>query len=234
MITQAIGSAAAPLTLLHASPPAERKLPNPETILPAQHALEEKEEVQGTAVENCDEPSTSGIAVPSPFEVQSLLMQLCDETSIAELSLKVGDFQLRVLRDVNNLGKPKKAAYQVPISAPHVPGGPMMEAMESPASANGKALSLPARPMQSFEVDTEEEEDEVDEGLLCVLSPKVGVFRRGRFVKGKRGRPMVVEGQMIKTGQVIGYLEQLGTQQPIEVGLQSCTTLRQLRPASLQ
>jgi biotin carboxyl carrier protein len=36
-------------------------------------------------------------------------------------------------------------------------------------------------------------------------------------VKGKRGKPLCEEGQVIREGQVVCYLEQLGTQQPVEV-----------------
>jgi biotin carboxyl carrier protein len=36
-------------------------------------------------------------------------------------------------------------------------------------------------------------------------------------VKGKKGPPLCEEGQIINKGQVVCYLEQLGTQQPVEV-----------------
>ncbi|GBG87255.1 hypothetical protein CBR_g45314 [Chara braunii] len=178
--------------------------------------VEEKEELEAGAVEKHDEPSTSAIPAPGPFEVQSLLMQLCDETSIAEVNLKMGGFQLHVLRDVTNLGRSRNTVSDARIAAPHVPGKPMVEAMTTPALANGKALAVSAPPAQTRRASDTEDDDEVDEGLLHVVSPKVGVFRRGRFVKGKKGRPMVVEGQMIKHKQIIGYIQQLGTQQPIE------------------
>eukprot|EP00244_Chara_vulgaris_P001228 TRINITY_DN1192_c0_g1_i10.p1 TRINITY_DN1192_c0_g1~~TRINITY_DN1192_c0_g1_i10.p1 ORF type:complete len:324 (+),score=58.95 TRINITY_DN1192_c0_g1_i10:267-1238(+) len=205
-------------TLVEESPAS--RISKPEAVLAVQHALEEKEEVEVAAVEKPDGPSTSAIPAPSPFEVQSLLMQLCDETSIAEVNLKMGDFQLHVLRDVTSLGKSKSkntVVNDARISAPHVPGKPMVEAMTTPASANGKALpAVSAPPAKTWTENNTEDDDEVDEGLLHVVSPKVGVFRRGRVVKGKKGRPMVVEGQMIKQKQIIGYIHQLGTQQPIE------------------
>ncbi|CAI5464926.1 unnamed protein product [Closterium sp. Yama58-4] len=96
--------------------------------------------------EEAAEITRDDVPVPSAFEIQSLLMELCDETKIAELRIKIGNMELHVRRDV---------------------GG-------------------------------------------------VGIMRRGRQVKGKKGRPMVTEGSEIKKGQVVCYLEQLGTQLAIE------------------
>jgi biotin carboxyl carrier protein len=54
--------------------------------------------------------------------------------------------------------------------------------------------------------------------LVCYehVGRQVGYFRKGRVVKGKRGPPLCEEGQVINKGQVVCYLEQLGTQQPVE------------------
>lgn len=153
------------------------------------------------------ELSGPGPAAPNPFEVFSLLTELCDETQIAELKLRVGKFSLHVKRDV---GASKKAA--LPPMAPPVPSYPMVEA------AGGAAIAPPPPPAPKAAKPRayESDEEDQDEGLLFVVAPKVGIFRRGRFFKGKRGKPMVNEESMVKTGQVVCYLEQLGTQIGVE------------------
>ncbi|KAI5594101.1 hypothetical protein BDE02_03G053700 [Populus trichocarpa] len=45
---------------------------------------------------------------------------------------------------------------------------------------------------------------------------KVGFFRRSRTIKGKRAPPSCKEKQIIKEGQVLCYIEQLGGELPIE------------------
>ena len=48
---------------------------------------------------------------------------------------------------------------------------------------------------------------------------QVGIFRRGKYAGGKRvGKGDAVnEGDQIKKGQVLGYVEQLGTHFAVEV-----------------
>ncbi|BBN19603.1 acetyl-CoA carboxylase biotin carboxyl carrier protein [Marchantia polymorpha subsp. ruderalis] len=156
---------------------------------------------------------------PTSFEVQSLLMELCDETSIAELQLKVGAFKLSVKRDV---GKIKSTTATPQATPPPVPSRPMVDSLPAappaPASApktstSTSMLSSVSKPLSSVFALLE---SAADEGLLFVKSPKVGYFRKGRVVKGKSGPPLCEEGQSIKEGHVVCYLEQLGTQQPVE------------------
>ena len=51
------------------------------------------------------------------------------------------------------------------------------------------------------------------------LHGQVGIFRRGKYAGGKRvGKGDAVnEGDGVKKGQVLGYVEQLGTHFAIEV-----------------
>eukprot|EP00268_Persea_americana_P010301 TRINITY_DN14190_c0_g1_i1.p1 TRINITY_DN14190_c0_g1~~TRINITY_DN14190_c0_g1_i1.p1 ORF type:complete len:177 (-),score=23.65 TRINITY_DN14190_c0_g1_i1:1160-1663(-) len=51
---------------------------------------------------------------------------------------------------------------------------------------------------------------------VIVSSPTVGSFRRGRTVKGKKQPPICKEGDVIKEGQVIGYLDQFGNELPVK------------------
>ncbi|BBN19379.1 acetyl-CoA carboxylase biotin carboxyl carrier protein [Marchantia polymorpha subsp. ruderalis] len=167
------------------------------------------------------EPQESSLPSPSTFEIQSLLMEVCDETSIAELELKVGEFKLHVRRDV---GKLKGSA--VPATAPALPPVPTKPMVDSRPPAPTAAPSSSPKSNNSITAMTGSFsktaslfgllEAAADEGLLFVTSPKVGVFRKGRTAKGKSSKPMVEEGLVIKSGQVVCYLEQLGTQQPVE------------------
>eukprot|EP00270_Netrium_digitus_P008757 TRINITY_DN2631_c0_g1_i1.p1 TRINITY_DN2631_c0_g1~~TRINITY_DN2631_c0_g1_i1.p1 ORF type:complete len:267 (+),score=64.38 TRINITY_DN2631_c0_g1_i1:106-906(+) len=138
--------------------------------------------------------------VPTAFEIESLLLEICDETKVAEFHLKVGSFELKMRRELPD--KTVKAAAFFP---PPVPSRPMIDAISSnpsPAAAAPRA-------------SVEEPEDE-EEGFQVVTSPKVGFFRRGRVVKGNKGKPIFTEGMELKKGQVVGYLEQLGTQLAVE------------------
>lgn len=165
----------------------------------------------------------SNLLAPNAFEVQSLLMEVCDETSIAELELKVGAFKLHIKRDVNKL---RGSAPVVPV-APPIPSKPMVESVVPVASPPAVASAAPKSPLVSVAALLANPasklgsrfgllEAAADEGLLFVTSPKVGLFRRSRVVKGKSGRPLCEEGQTVKEGQVVCYVEQLGTQQPVE------------------
>lgn len=143
-------------------------------------------------------------------------MQVCDETTnIAEVQLKVGSFNLRVRREV---GKPAPAPKPVP-KAPQVLGKPMVESIPAnsvPAAPKPSNLAASVvKPVSNFGLM----EAAADAGLLFVTSPKVGRFRKGRVVKGKSSPPLCEEGQIVKKGQVVCYLEQLGTQQPVEADI---------------
>ncbi|MBA0599342.1 hypothetical protein Gorai_005564, partial [Gossypium raimondii] len=54
-----------------------------------------------------------------------------------------------------------------------------------------------------------------DEGLVILQSPKVGFFMISRTIKGKRAPPSCKEKQIVKEGQVLCYIEQLGCEIPI-------------------
>eukprot|EP00897_Mesotaenium_endlicherianum_P009763 jgi/Mesen1/8815/ME000053S08218 len=126
--------------------------------------------------------------------------------AIAPSADEVGKFKLHVKRDVGSRRK-KAMAAEAALQAPPVPSKPIYESL--PAAPPAPAAKSSPSPYDS-------DEEEVDEGLLYVTAPKVGVFRRGRSAKGKQGKPLVVEEGQVKKGQVVCYLEQLGTQLAIE------------------
>ncbi|CAI7791076.1 unnamed protein product [Closterium sp. NIES-54] len=142
-------------------------------------------------------------------QVQSLLMELCDETHIAELKVKVGAFSLHVKRDVDgSIGNAVAAAEASAAAA----AAPVVYA--APVPAFPMAESLPAaEPVAEVAAEPEKPKDE---GLVYVTSPRVGIMRRGKLYKGKHGRPIVLEGAVVKKGQAMCFLEQLGTNLTIE------------------
>lgn len=134
---------------------------------------------------------------PSAFDIQSLLLELCDETSIAEVKLKVGKFHMHVKRNLGQKAAPPPVFYP--------PSPPTM--LEDLVAAGAAPPAPPPPPKQ---------EASVDEGLLYVSSPTVGIVRRGRMYKGKRGRNLVEVGSTVKKGQVVCYIEQLSTPSAVE------------------
>ncbi|KAL6771206.1 BCC2 [Auxenochlorella protothecoides x Auxenochlorella symbiontica] len=131
-----------------------------------------------------------------PQQVESLLATLCEGTDLAHLELKLPGFQLRVRRSLSKAASPAAAAA-APVAAP------------APVPAPAPAPATPP-PVASA--------DEADESRLAVVATKVGVFRRGRYVKGKRvGKgPLAAAGDSVKKGQVLAFVEQLGTHWPVE------------------
>ncbi|CAM6039721.1 unnamed protein product [Sphagnum compactum] len=176
-------------------------------------AAEEEVTLDKEAPEEVKTEKDPSPLIPNAFEIQSLIMEVCDETSIAELQLKVGPFSLHMKRAV---GKTAAVASPIAQPVPPVPSKPMLESIPTssiPSTPKPTALSAAiVKPVSNFGLL----EAAADAGLLFVTSPKVGYFRKGRVVKGKRGPPLCEEGQVINKGQVVCYLEQLGTQQPVE------------------
>lgn len=169
---------------------------------------------EGHSQDSKDKTTLPRATFPSGFE--ELLLEVCDETEIAELKLKIGDFEMQVKR---NLGATKAfTSIQSPTTPPPIPTEPMEKSgavvpppKPSPEKANpftnvlfGKSAKLAAL------------EASGSSGYVLVSSPTVGSFRRGRTLKGKKQPPSCKEGDLIKEGQVIGWLDQFGTELPVK------------------
>lgn len=155
---------------------------------------------------------------------------MCDETNLAELEVKLGSFELHVVRSRENLSaspsssssssSSASAAVQVAPGAPTIPTPAPGTAFASTASMDGAASSASSASSATASFDATMSLDDDDAGVSTLLlgSPKVGIMRRGKYVKGKRvGKGNAVEeGSEVKKGQVLGYVEQLGTFVPIK------------------
>mmetsp|Transcript_12676 Transcript_12676/g.27445 ORF Transcript_12676/g.27445 Transcript_12676/m.27445 type:complete len:233 (-) Transcript_12676:398-1096(-) len=133
----------------------------------------------------------------STQQVGAFLSTLVQETNIAEVHLQVGSFELKVRRSTATA--PAAAA---PVAAP-VAAAPAVPAADAAPVTSTVPASL---------------DESIDESLVYVQSPKVGIFRRGKYVGGKRvGKGNAVnEGDQVKKGQTLAYVEQLGTYVPVE------------------
>ncbi|RVW30852.1 hypothetical protein CK203_117530 [Vitis vinifera] len=160
-----------------------------------------------------EETKSSGLTsqlTPNAYEVESLLSEICDTTSIAEFELKLGGFRLYMMRDLAGKIEPTPPPSSTPVTvslndeAPKLNGSASMSSLPISKSALllGQSQTLLDRA--------------ADEGLMILQSPKVGFFRRSRTIKGKRAPPSCKEKQIVKEGQVLCYIEQLGGEIPIE------------------
>lgn len=155
---------------------------------------------------------------PKGFE--ALITEVCDDTEVAELKLKVGDFELHMKRNIEAPVVPAPI-----VSAPPPPPPPsaikpsISSTATSPAASPGKSSS---EKVSSFTNVAAEKSAKLTAlkataviGYVLVSCPTVGSFRRARTLKGKKQPPACKEGDVIKEGQIIGFLDQFGTELPV-------------------
>ncbi|XP_075664240.1 uncharacterized protein LOC142633872 isoform X1 [Castanea sativa] len=165
----------------------------------------------GNVENDSEETQISGLTdqlVPKSSEVESLLTTLCDTTSIAEFELKLDGFRLYVMRDLNGKIEPPPSQIPTPVSV-----SATAEAPENGSVSTSLVISKPVPSSGGIQTLLEKA---ADEGLAILKSPRVGFFRRSRTIKGKRAPPPCKEKQIVKEGQVLCYIEQLGGELPIE------------------
>ncbi|XP_031497245.1 uncharacterized protein LOC116262230 isoform X2 [Nymphaea colorata] len=187
--------------------------------------IKASETSQGVTSDSISEKSIEGqnkrnlnkTTFPSGFE--ALMLEVCDETNIAELKLKVGNFEMHLKRDIASARAPSHIVS--PVTVPPIPSEPMVDSgapsppatpeKSSPSSANPFAKAPPAKASKLAALN-----GIGTNAYVLVHSPTVGSFRRGRTIKGKKQAPICKEGDTIKEGQVIGYLDQFGTELPVK------------------
>ena len=128
----------------------------------------------------------------------------------------MGNFALKVRRDVEGAAAAPAPAAPSPVADMGVRAPlPAMAAAAQPfASVDGSELSSDEGAAPRAGAAGAD-----DESAVFVLSPKVGIFRRGKYAAGKRiGKALCVEGPgaTLKRGQTVGYVEQLGTYVPVD------------------
>ncbi|KAH6802255.1 hypothetical protein C2S51_033701 [Perilla frutescens var. frutescens] len=149
---------------------------------------------------------------PSGFE--ALLSEVCDETKIAELKVKLGAFEIHMKRNIDGPIIPAPVVHQT--TAPPVPRESTPAVSPPPPSKSSKEK---VGPFTNVSVEKASKlaalEASGSSGYVIVSSPTVGSFRRARTLKGKKQAPACKEGDVIKEGQVIGFLDQFGTELPV-------------------
>ncbi|KAL5707100.1 hypothetical protein ACHQM5_025188 [Ranunculus cassubicifolius] len=153
---------------------------------------------------------TQNQMTPNAFQVESLLSEICDTSSIAEFELKFGGFRLYVTRNVYGKDTPSPLQNHFPLGTDMA-----IQASDSNGSVSSQSLAI-SKPAASGGESLTLLEKASDKGLKILNSPRVGFFRRSRIIKGKRAPPPCKENQIVKEGQVLCYIEQLGGQIPIE------------------
>ncbi|XP_047316938.1 biotin carboxyl carrier protein of acetyl-CoA carboxylase-like [Impatiens glandulifera] len=163
-----------------------------------------------------DSPAPESELIPSSYDVETLLGEICDTESIAEFELKLGGFRLYVMRDL----KEKIEPPSLPVIATPVTVNIVSEVKPEPnGSVSSTSLAITKTTTTTTPSSSEIQtllNTAADEGLLILPSPRVGYFRRSRTIKGKRAPPSCKEKQSVKEGQVLCYIEQLGGEIPIE------------------
>nr|GMD50938.1 biotin carboxyl carrier protein of acetyl-CoA carboxylase-like isoform X1 [Ipomoea batatas] len=152
---------------------------------------------------------------PDGFE--ALITEVCDDTEIAELKLKAGDFEMHLLRKI------EATAVPAPVVSPTPPPSPSQPAVDSLPAASSASSSKPSEISSPFiNVSTEKSaklaalEASGSSGYVLVLSQAVGSFRRARTAKGKKLPLACKEGDIIKAGQTIGFLDQFSSEVPVK------------------
>ncbi|KAL4325367.1 hypothetical protein GQ457_11G009650 [Hibiscus cannabinus] len=168
-----------------------------------------------------EKKSPQNATFPNGFE--ALVLEVCDETEIAELKMKIGDFEMHLKRNVGGTKAPMSIIS--PTTAPPIPSEPMNEtavATAPPPPPPSPPKPSPEKPAPfkngSFGKSSKLAALEASgsSNYVLVTSPIVGTFRRGRTIKGKRQPPICKEGDLIKEGQLIGFLDQFGTELPVK------------------
>ncbi|KAD6794642.1 hypothetical protein E3N88_05538 [Mikania micrantha] len=180
--------------------------------LPAMNA-QSGTDLQDSSEVGISSESTSQLT-PNASEVESLLADICDTTSIAEFELKLGGFRLYVLRNLAG----ESTSSPPPVSAP------VISANVNPIDQNGSASS-PSLAITKVEptsggiqryLDTA-----ADEGLTIIQSPRVRNNILNIYLFNYQleffYKKICNLKQVVKEGQVICYIEQLGGELPIEI-----------------
>ncbi|KAL3837787.1 hypothetical protein ACJIZ3_022378 [Penstemon smallii] len=153
---------------------------------------------------------------PNGFE--DLLTEVCDETKIAELKVKFGAFEIHMKRKIDSPTISAPIVFQTATLAE--PSKQANESAHTSPPPSPKSSAEKVSPFTNVSVEKASKlaalEASGSNGYVIVSSPTVGSFRRARTLKGKKQPPACKEGDVIKEGQLIGFLDQFGTELPVK------------------
>ncbi|KAK4403432.1 hypothetical protein Sango_0711800 [Sesamum angolense] len=162
--------------------------------------------------------SSVWLKMPLLCKLKALLTEVCDETKIAELKLKFGPFQIHMKRNID--GPPVPAPVVPQTTAPPVPSKPANASAPAAPPSPPKSSLEKVSPFTNVSIEKVAKLAAIEAsgatGYVIVSSPTVGSFPT---LKGKKQPPACKEGDVIKEGQVIGFLDQFGTQLPVRSGV---------------
>ncbi|KAJ8552932.1 hypothetical protein K7X08_020325 [Anisodus acutangulus] len=154
---------------------------------------------------------------PKGFE--ALITEVCDDTEVAELKLKVGDFELHLKRNIEAPVVPVPVVSAPPPPPPSASKPSISSTAAAPAASPGKSSTEKISPFTNVAAEKSAKlaalEASGASGYVLVSCPTVGSFQRARALKGKKQPPACKEGDVIKEGQIIGFLDQFGTELPV-------------------
>ncbi|CAL5407532.1 unnamed protein product [Camellia sinensis] len=174
---------------------------------------------QGLLEKNC-----LGSAIfPNGFE--ALVLEVCDETEVAELKLKsdtkVGDFEMHLKRNIAPTVVPMPVVS--PATPPPISNKLMIESVPaSPISPLPKSSTEKISPFTNVPAEKSSKlaalEASGASGYVLVLSSIVCWFiPKGKNIERKEATSYLQRvGEVIKEGQVIGFLDQFGTELPVK------------------
>ncbi|KAG1367630.1 biotin carboxyl carrier protein of acetyl-CoA carboxylase [Cocos nucifera] len=185
----------------------DRQVQRFSNLLVARCCISSGRENDSKVIELEENKSNGNQIIPISLEVEPLLTAVCDTTSVAEFKLDFAGFRLYVKRDL--------VEKNVPPPIPSLHPTQTNTTNQTPNS-NGSAATVSLVMSKPKPSTGGIRRAASDEGLMMLPSPKVGFFRISRTIKGKQAPPSCKEGQDVKEGQVLCYIEQLGGEIPVE------------------
>ncbi|KAK6932952.1 Biotin/lipoyl attachment [Dillenia turbinata] len=159
---------------------------------------------------------TSGAIAVAFSESSPSLEKQSQRRATFPSGFEVGDFEMHLKRKIEVAQAPTPV---VPAVVPPPPAPTKQVESPSTAAVSSPPKSSPGNPFvnvsQKASMLAALEASGVT-NYVVVTSPEVGTFRRGRTVKGKKQPPSCKPGDVIKEGQVIGFLDRFGIELPLK------------------
>ncbi|XP_026660535.1 biotin carboxyl carrier protein of acetyl-CoA carboxylase isoform X4 [Phoenix dactylifera] len=165
---------------------------------------------------------TNSVLTSEDRSSQEPLEKISVQNSTFPIGFEIGDFEMHLKRDIESPRAPSPGTHIVsPTTAPPIPSQPMNESgaaaqpvvsQKSPTAATSPFANISSAKASKLVAL----EASASNAYVLVSSPTVGTFQRGRTLKGKKQPPSCKEGDVIKEGQIIGFLDQFGNELPVK------------------